>query len=75
MGKLLRIEESDFDELEQIVPQLAEALMPVLNNRLRVQLRRCKTILSNVRWEYGPAVQVGIIPAGDGPPGETTQSF
>ena len=65
MSKLFRIEEPDLCELEQIVPQLADALMPELNNKIRVQLRRCKTILSNVRWEYGPAEQVTIIPAGN----------
>lgn len=65
MSKLFRIEEEDLGELEQIIPQLADALMPALNNKLRVQLRRCKTILSDVRWEYGPAGKVGIIPATD----------
>jgi hypothetical protein len=65
MSKLFRIEEEDLGELERIMPQLADALMPTLNNQLRVQLRRCKTILSNVRWEYGPATQVKIIPAAD----------
>ncbi len=65
MSKLFRIEETDFDELEKIIPQLADALMPNLSNKLRSQLRRCKTILSNVRWEYGPAGKVGIIPANE----------
>lgn len=65
MAKLFQIEEADLGELEQIMPQLAEALMPHLDNRLRVQLRRCKTILSNVRWQYGPAGEVKIIPAGE----------
>ena len=65
MSKLYRIEEEDFSELEQILPQLADALMPVLNNKIRVQLRRCKSILSNVRWQYGPAGEVEIIPASD----------
>ncbi len=65
MSKLFRIEEEDFAELERILPQLGDALMPVLNNKLRVQLRRCKEILSNVRWEYGPAGEVHIVPAQD----------
>lgn len=65
MSKLFRIEEEDFGELERIMPQLADALMPVLTNKLRVQLRRCKEILSNVRWEYGPAGEVTIIPTQD----------
>lgn len=69
MSKLFRIEEDDFAELEQIMPQLADALMPQLNNRLRTQLRRCKDILSNVRWGYGPAGEVIIIPVGEEGPG------
>lgn len=56
------INEDDLGELERVIPQLAEAATPSLNNRLRVQLRRCKTILSNVRWEYGPPCEVEIIP-------------
>jgi hypothetical protein len=62
MSKLFRIEEEDFAELERIMPQLGDALMPVLNNKLRVQLARCKEILSDVRWGYGPAGEVQIIP-------------
>lgn len=65
MSKLYRIEEEDLGELEKIVPHLAEALMPLLNNKLRVQLRRCKSILSDVRWQYGPAGDVEVIPADD----------
>ena len=38
--KLFQIYEDDLGELEHTLPQLSEALMPVLNNRLRVQLRR-----------------------------------
>ena len=65
MSKTYFINESDLGELERILPQLAEATTPVINNRLRVQLRRCKMILSNVRWEYGPASEVEIIPDGE----------
>ncbi len=41
-----------------------------LDNRLRMKLRRCKEILSNVRWDCGPPTEVQVIPAspGDDPP-------
>lgn len=60
---IFQIYENDLCELERSVPQLAEALMPALDNRLRVKLRRCQAILSNVRWNYGPPAAVEIIPA------------
>ena len=63
MSQLFRIEEEDLSKLERIVPQLAQDLMPSLNNKLRVQLRQCQAILSNVRWEYGPAAEVEVLPA------------
>ncbi len=65
MSKLFQIEEDDLSKLEHILPQLAQALMPTLNNKLRVQLRQCQSILSNVRWDYGPAGEVEILPAND----------
>ncbi len=58
MSKLFQVYENDLGELEQLMPQLAQALMPVLDNKLRVQLRRCQAILSNVRWNYGPPSEV-----------------
>lgn len=60
-----RINEQDLSELERIMPELAQALMPTLNNKLRVQLRRCQTILSSVRWSYGPPTEVEIVPFDD----------
>jgi hypothetical protein len=65
MSKVYQIYENDLGELEQVLPQLAQALTPVLNNRLRVQLRRCQTILSNVRWDYGPPSEIEKISADD----------
>ena len=65
MPKMLQINEEDLGELERTLPQLAEALMPALNNRLRVKLRRCQAILSSVRWNYGPASEVEIIQPDD----------
>jgi len=65
MSKTYMINENDLGELERILPQLAEAAESAMDNRLRVQLRRCKSILSNVRWNYGPASEVEIIPDGE----------
>ncbi len=66
MSKLFQIKEDDLGALEATLPQLADALMPVLNNRLRVQLRRAQQVLSDVRWNYGPPSEVQIVPHGDG---------
>ena len=63
MPRNFQIDEEDLGELERVMPQLAEALTPTLDNRMRAQLRRCQTILSNVRWSYGPPEDVQIIPA------------
>ncbi len=65
MSKLFQIKEDDLGALEAALPQLADALMPVLNNRLRVQLRRAQQVLSDVRWNYGPPSEVQIVPPDD----------
>ncbi len=65
MSKLFQIKEDDLGALEATMPQLADALMPVLNNRLRVQLRRVQQVLSDVRWGYGPPSEVQIISPDD----------
>lgn len=67
MASLFQINEQDLGELERILPQLSEAVLPVMDNRLRVQLRRCQSILSNVRWNYGPPSKVEAVRA-DGEP-------
>lgn len=63
MPKLFQVNEEDLGELERILPQLSEALTSAMDNRLRVQLRRCQSILSHVRWNYGPHSEVRILPA------------
>lgn len=63
MRRMFQIHEDDLAELERLVPRLGEALMTNLTPCLRTQLRRCKTILSDVRWDYGPPSDVDVIPA------------
>lgn len=61
---MFQIYDDDLAELERLCPELADALMPTIDNRLRVKVRRIKEILSNVRWNYGPPTDVTEIPAG-----------
>ena len=63
--RLFQIYETDLAELEQMLPELCEALDKVTSPRLRVKIRRVKDIISNVRWNYGPHTDVTIIPCGD----------
>lgn len=67
MSRMFQIYEDDLAALEHTMPQIADALMPYLDNRLRVQLRRVQEILSKVRWNYGPPGEVQIIPAEEQP--------
>ena len=76
MSKLFRIEEDDFAELERILPAWAERLAcaearhrqnqsaPSNDNALSVQIRRIQSIITNVRWEYQPHTNIGVIDAG-----------
>lgn len=59
--KLHQINGDDLAELERMMPDIASALMVHLNARQRVQLRRIKEILSNVRWDYGPPDKVEAV--------------
>ena len=65
MPRMHQINDDDLGALEQSLPQIADALEPVINNRLRVQIRQVKKILSDVRWNYGPPSDIEIIPADD----------
>ena len=58
MSKLFRIEEDDLAELERTLPEFADALLTLMNSRLRVKIRRVQKILSDVRWSYGPPSHV-----------------
>ncbi len=67
--KMFQIHEQDLAELEHLGPELQDALLGFLEkspgaNRVRVQLRRIKDIISNVRWDYGPPSEVLSIPGG-----------
>ena len=63
--RLNQINEDDLAALETTLPQIGLALMPILDNRLRTQLRQVQRILSDVRWNYGPPSEVETIPAHD----------
>jgi hypothetical protein len=67
MSRLFQVYEDDLAELERIVPDFSSSMMAQLTPRMRTQLRRCKEILSNIRWNYGPHTEVEVIPADDGP--------
>lgn len=62
MAKLFQIDEHDLAGLEEAVPFLSHSLMQHLGHEERIMLKRCKEILSNVRWHYGPATEVEVIP-------------
>lgn len=52
-----QIYEEDLEVLERAIPLLQAALMEteVINRpEIKEHLLICKTILSNVRWNYGP---------------------
>lgn len=63
--KLHQIYEDDLADLERTLPQLADALFDRLTPKLRTQIRRVQSILSNVRWDYGPPENVTVIPASE----------
>ena len=65
--RLFQINETDLGELEHILPQFAEVMEPMLDNRLRAQIRRLQGILTNVRWSYGPPTEVERVPVDDDP--------
>lgn len=65
MGRLLQIHEEDLAELERTLPQFQQAMMGILDGRLRTKIRRVQKILSDVRWNYGPPENVERIPCDD----------
>ena len=63
--KQFQISEEDLCELERNLPEFAEAMFESLSPRLRTKLRKCQSILSNVRWSYGPPRNIRVIEAGE----------
>lgn len=54
-SRCYRITEDDLRELEAALPELCDRV-GTANNDPRVQMlfQRCKEIVSDVRWSYGP---------------------
>ena len=72
--RLHQINEDDLATLERLLPLLQSDLFREMARRqgnganaIRVKLRQSKDILSNVRWGYGPPLEVYVVPA-DEPP-------
>ena len=64
MSRLFQIYESDLAELERVIPALADRHMAAFDsNQDRVAIRVVQRILKDVRWNYGPASNVTILPA------------
>lgn len=61
--RLFQIKEDDLAELERSVPDICHAMYAELTNRQRVQFRRLREILADVRWNYGPPGAVRVFPA------------
>lgn len=54
-NRLYQIGGDDLADLERLVPLLCEkAMIRLDDNESRTQIRRVKSILSDVRWNYGP---------------------
>jgi hypothetical protein len=71
MGKMFQIHEEDLAELERLLPAIADRMTcapDLLNNAMRMKLRRVQEIISHVRWNYGPPSEVRIIPCDDKEP-------
>lgn len=75
MSRLFQIHEQDLADLEALLPPVMNAAIFASANAqadeesketsrgLRTTYRRVQTILTNVRWDYGPPEQVGIVSA------------
>lgn len=60
--KLYQITDEDLAGLEKDTADLCQSLMGSLSTTDKMAFRRIKTILSNVRWGYGPPEEVEVIP-------------
>lgn len=58
MSKLFQIYDDDLAALEQTLPEITKAITVGMDNAMRAKIRRVQTILTNVRWNYGPHTEV-----------------
>ncbi len=57
--KLFQIKENDLADLERVLPRLFEKHMRAFdNNQDRVAIRVIQRIITDIRWNYGPASDV-----------------
>ena len=56
--KYFQISESDLAELESTLPAILDRSYLHLNNADRAAWRRVQEIVKNVRWNYGPPLEV-----------------
>jgi hypothetical protein len=59
VARMFSIKEGDLASLERLIPDLVEQLGPRINDpALQVAAEEAKRILSDVRWTYGPPLEV-----------------
>jgi len=63
--RMFQIKEHDLAELERQLPRIVEAAMvsQMYGPTMRKRIRDVQTIITNVRWDYGPWGSVEVIPA------------
>lgn len=67
MSRLYRITEEDLAILESELPRLLESSMMECNDPIiRKRWEMVKSIVSNVRWDYGPPTEVHRAPCDGG---------
>lgn len=66
-SRLFRVHEDDLVELERILPQVLWelTLRPDALPVQRTWFRRVQTIMTNIRWNYGPPTEVEVVPGSD----------
>lgn len=61
--KLFQIYEEDLETLERAVPALVAALSSdsINNKEIQEYADMCRTIISRVRWNYGPHTESTVL--------------
>jgi hypothetical protein len=74
--RLHQIHEEDLAALEATLPVLCTHYWQHLTNADKIKWRQVQLILSNVRWNYGPPLEIEVIPARDDelPPGPQSEA-